>query len=35
LELPEMMGESFGTSATLMPPKFGSGFFISRFRKAR
>ena len=33
--LPEMLGESFGTMATLMPPKFGSGFFISKFRKVR
>ena len=32
-ELPEMMGEKFGTMATLMPPKFGSGFFIAKFRK--
>lgn len=33
LELPEMLGEKFGTMATLMPPKFGSGFFIAKFRK--
>jgi 16S rRNA (cytosine967-C5)-methyltransferase len=33
VELPELMGESFGTMATLMPPKFGSGFFIAKFRK--
>lgn len=32
-ELPQLMGESFGTMATLMPPKFGSGFFIAKFRK--
>ena len=30
-ELPDMPG----TMATLMPPEFGSGFFISRFRKVR
>ncbi|WP_295068993.1 16S rRNA (cytosine(967)-C(5))-methyltransferase RsmB [Ruminococcus sp.] len=33
VELPEMLGEKFGTMATLMPPKFGSGFFIAKFRK--
>lgn len=33
VELPELMGEKFGTMATLMPPKFGSGFFIAKFRK--
>ena len=33
VELPEMLGESFGTMASLMPPKFGSGFFIAKFRK--
>ncbi len=33
IELPEMLGEKFGTMATLMPPKFGSGFFIAKFRK--
>ena len=33
VELPEMLGENFGTMATLMPPKFGSGFFIAKFRK--
>ncbi|WP_028518636.1 16S rRNA (cytosine(967)-C(5))-methyltransferase RsmB [Ruminococcus flavefaciens] len=33
VELPEMMEENFGTMATLMPPKFGSGFFIAKFRK--
>ena len=33
VELPEMLGESFGTMALLMPPKFGSGFFIAKFRK--
>ena len=33
--LPEMRGISFGTMATLMPPEFGSGFFISKFRKVR
>ena len=35
VQLPEMMGKSFGTMATLMPPEFGSGFFISKFRKVR
>ena len=35
VELPEMLGVSFGNMATLMPPKFGSGFFISKFRKVR
>ena len=35
VQLPELMGVSFGTMATLMPPKFGSGFFISKFRKVR
>ena len=35
VELPEMLGNSFGTMATLMPPKYGSGFFISKFRKVR
>lgn len=33
VELPELVGEKFGTMATLMPPKFGSGFFIAKFRK--
>ncbi|MCR4638666.1 16S rRNA (cytosine(967)-C(5))-methyltransferase RsmB [Ruminococcus sp.] len=33
VELPQLMGEKFGTMATLMPPKFGSGFFIAKFRK--
>ena len=33
VELPEFMGRSFGTLATLMPPEFGSGFFIAKFRK--
>ena len=33
VELPELMGVSFGTMATLMPPEFGSGFFIAKFRK--
>ncbi|MCR4796763.1 MAG: 16S rRNA (cytosine(967)-C(5))-methyltransferase RsmB [Ruminococcus sp.] len=33
VELSELMGESFGTMATLMTPKFGSGFFIAKFRK--
>ena len=31
--LPQLMGTDFGTMATLMPPKFGSGFFIAKFRK--
>jgi len=33
VELPQLMGEKFGTMATLMPPEFGSGFFIAKFRK--
>ena len=33
VELPKLMGKSFGTMATLMPPEFGSGFFIAKFRK--
>ena len=33
VELPPMLGRSFGTMATLMPPDFGSGFFIAKFRK--
>lgn len=33
VELPELMGVRFGTMATLMPPEFGSGFFIAKFRK--
>jgi len=33
VQLPDMLGEKFGTMATLMPPKFGSGFFIAKFRK--
>lgn len=33
VELPTMQGRSFGTMATLMPPDFGSGFFIAKFRK--
>ena len=35
VELPEMLGSSFGAMATLMPPEYGSGFFISKFRKVR
>ncbi|WP_295079384.1 16S rRNA (cytosine(967)-C(5))-methyltransferase RsmB [Ruminococcus sp.] len=35
VELPEMLGRSFGAMATLMPPEYGSGFFISKFRKVR
>ena len=35
VELPDMLGRSFGTMATLMPPEYGSGFFISKFRKVR
>ncbi|MBP5582286.1 MAG: methyltransferase domain-containing protein, partial [Ruminococcus sp.] len=33
VELPTLMGKEFGTMATLMPPEFGSGFFIAKFRK--
>ena len=33
VQLPDMLGDKFGTMATLMPPKFGSGFFIAKFRK--
>ena len=33
VELPQLMGKDFGTMATLMPPEFGSGFFIAKFRK--
>ena len=33
VELPEMLGKSFGAMATLMPPESGSGFFIAKFRK--
>ena len=35
VELPDMLGRRFGTMATLMPPEYGSGFFISKFRKVR
>ena len=35
VELPDMLGRRYGNMATLMPPEYGSGFFISKFRKVR